>query len=154
MKKLTGLFALLLLLCSCTKSGEVALVWSVWEADLTGKEYTETNHFTGEPETGTVIEGTSRIRFMTPGYSVNTLLKVDINGDGKGETNYESQSVYRLSPEQDYPTLSLPVPDSEKSTDKDLVVAYYIRGTFSEDNRSLHFDDFMGVRDVVFVRKL
>ena len=121
------------LLCSCTRdtSNSSWLVGTVWEADLAGREY----------EGGTLRDGIVRIKFTNPGYQYYADLqsKTSSGSLGPGLSTYVHS---RIEVEYDFPSITIPFVDSEKSKDDNVVIGYYNTGFFSEDLKTLHFDTF------------
>ena len=108
-----------------------------------------------EYEGGTLKDGVVRIQFNNPGYRYLAEFQ-------SGTARTSSSINSRIEVEYDFPSISIPFVDNEKSKDDVVVIVYYNTGKFSEDLKTLHFDTFtvsqdsfstVAFQDVTFTRK-
>ena len=143
-------------LCSCSEdtSNYGWLNWTIWEADLAGRDV---------EGMGTLSEGLMRFQFKKTGFKFGSKLSTSDNIDGLGGYGFQSQVLSEEAAEYDYPTIRIKFNcNPEDESDPNLII--YNVGTFTEDNKNLHFDSFIisldpnnskewTVQDVTFVRK-
>ena len=160
MKRLYLAFAILLALalysCSEDTSNSAWLNWTMWEADLAGREV---------EGIGTLESGQMQVRFknVKKGYEFYSKILTSDDQNGLGGIGFISQIKSTKEVEYDYPTIRIPFNfNHEEESDPNLII--YNVGTFTEDNKNLHFDSFIisrdpnnstewMIQDVTFVRK-
>ena len=150
MKKLFQAIAILMVFVftSCNKSNDGWLKLTIWEADLAGRDI---------EGYGVLSKGLMRYKFNLTGYTFQCELRSgtpDQDGMSSGN-NFMSQTQFSGEIEYKYPSVAIPYNYKDESG-SDAV--YFNEGTFTADDKTLHFDSFMIskdfiVPDVDFVRK-
>ena len=148
MKRLLQILAVLLAfaLSSCSEdtSNYGWLNWTIWEADLAGRDV---------EGMGTLSEGLLRFQFKKSGFEFGSKLSTSNSIWGGSQSRILSEEAV----EYDYPTIRIKFDfNYEEASDPNLIL--YNVGTFTEDNKNLHFDSFalsqdVMFKDVTFVRK-
>ena len=134
--------ALVLGSCTADTSNYRWLKLTVWEADLSGRDV---------DGLGVIETGLLKYRFNLVGYSFQCELRTSPFGgfmsrvESKGEIEYN------------YPSIRIPYGTySQDQSGTETVI--YNEGTFTKDNKTLHFDSFvlsdnLTIQDVDFIRK-
>ena len=127
----------LLTSCEPDTSTENWLNYTIWEAPLEGVEYFSS------PDNSVTLTG-KKIKI----YFTSTRLKIVGEGEGEGEGETEGVTTHFMfsmetedpSLDYNYPTIGIPYFYQVSEEEYDV---YYNVGTFSEDHKSLHFDEFI-----------
>ena len=115
--------------CETDTSTENWLHYTIWEAPLEGVE------FFSSPDKSVTLTG-KQIKI----YFTSTRLK--ILGEGEGDKNRFAFSMETKDPSLDYNYPTIGIPYYYQVSEEEYEV-YYNVGTFSEDHKSLHFDEFI-----------
>ena len=151
MKKLFQVLAILMVLAlsSCDKQNDGWLKLTIWEADLAGRDV---------EGFGVLTKGLMRYKFNLSGYTFQCeLVSGATDSDGLyGGSRFTSQTQFTGEIEYKYPSVAIPFNYKDESGTETV---YYNEGTFTEDDKTLHFDSFMISRDFIvpdvdFIRKL
>ena len=149
MKRLFIALLMVLTLSSCdNKKNDGWLKLTIWEADLAGRDV---------EGFGVLTKRLLRYKFNITGYTFQCELgsgTTDSDGLFDG-SRFMSRTQFTGEIEYKYPSVAIPFNYKDESGTETV---YYNEGTFTEDDKTLHFDSFMISRDFIvpdvdFIRK-